>query len=220
MPWMDHWVLGLDEAGRGAALGPIVIAGVVLDRPQEEELNRLGVCDSKRFRGGGARARRRRRELASHIKRVAERIVSHRLEAATVDQRYAEDGNLDVLERRAAAKILREVGPVHRRVLDGHALFKPLRSQYPGLEAVDRGESHHIAVAAASLIAKDCRDARLDSIFDSTKRDLPDYGEVKGGGYGNPYTERFLRAYHDRTGELPPETRLSWNWKVIRELRD
>ena len=98
---------------------------------------------------------------------------------------------------------------------------RSLRSQYSNLEAVDHGESHHVAVAAASVIAKDCRDARLDSILDSiTKCHLPNYGEVKGGGYGNVYTERFLRAYHDRTGKLPPETRLRWNWKVIRELRD
>ena len=221
MPWMDRWVLGLDEAGRGAALGPIVVAGVVLDPAQTEDLTRLGVRDSKLIRGGGARARRRRRELAGHIERVAERFEVRRLEAATVDRRYVEGGNLNVLERCAAVKILRKVGPVGRIVLDGHTLFKPLRDQYPNLEAVDHGESHHVAVAAASVIAKDCRDARLDAILDSiTKRYLPDYGEVKGGGYGNVYTERFLRAYHDRTGELPPETRLSWNWKVIRELRD
>ena len=74
-----------------------------------------------------------------------------------------------------------------------------------------------MAVAAASVIAKDRRDAELARIM---KRYLPDYGEVKGGGYGNVYTERFLRAYHERTGELPPETRLTWHWKVIRELRD
>ena len=221
MPWMDHWVLGLDEAGRGAALGPMVIAGVVLDPAKVGCLTQLGVRDSKLIRGGRARARRRRRELACHIKRVAERVVVRRLDAATVDRRYVEGGNLNVLERRAASEILSEVGNVGRIVADGHTLFKRLCDQYSNLEAVDHGESHHVAVAAASVIAKDCRDARLDSILDSiTKCHLPDYGEVKGGGYGNVYTERFLRAYHERTGELPPETRLSWNWKVIRELRD
>ena len=90
MPWMDHWVLGLDEAGRGAALGPMVIAGVVLDPAQVECLTRLGVRDSKLISGGRARARRRRRELAGHIVRLAERIEVRVLDAATVDHRYAE----------------------------------------------------------------------------------------------------------------------------------
>ena len=50
------------------------------------------------------------------------------------------------------------------------------------------------------------------------KRYTPDYGELKGGGYGGKETERFLRAYFCRNGKLPPETRLSSKWKVIREL--
>ena len=207
-------MLGLDEAGRGAALGPMVVAGVVLDPLKAGALTRLGVRDSKRF-GAGDAARTHRKALAAHIERLAERIVVRVLDAAEVD-RYAEAGDLNVLERRAADEILREAGPVHRVVADGQRLFQALRQRYPHLEAVDDGESHHVAVAAASVIAKDRRDALLETLMEPY---LSDYGEVKGGGYVNAATERFLRAYHGRTGTLPAETRRSWNWDVIRELR-
>ena len=207
-------MLGLDEAGRGAAFGPMVVAGVALDPLKAGALTRLGVRDSKQF-GAGDAARTHRRALTSHIERLAERIVVRVLDAAEVD-RYAEAGDLNVLERRAADEILREAGPVHRVVADGERLFQALRHRYPHLEAVDDGESHHVAVAAASVIGKDRRDALLETLMEPY---VPEYGDVKGGGYVNAATERFLRAYHERTGKLPPETRRSWNWDVIRELR-
>lgn len=207
-------MLGLDEAGRGAALGPMVLAGVVLDPLKAGALTRLGVRDSKQF-GAGEAARTHRRALTAHIERLAEGIVVRVLEAGEVD-RYAEAGDLNVLERRAADEILREAGPVGRVVADGRRLFEALRERYPHLEAVDDGESHHVAVAAASVIAKDRRDALLEVLME---RYVPEYGAVKGGGYVNAATARFLRSYHRRTGKLPPETRLSWNWDLIRELR-
>ncbi|MCY4628474.1 MAG: hypothetical protein OXE58_13045 [Acidobacteria bacterium] len=210
----DRGVLGLDEAGRGAALGPLVVAGVVLDPLKAGALTRLGVRDSKRF-GAGDAARTHRKALAWHIERLAECIVVRVLDAGEVD-RYAEVGDLNVLERRAADEILGEAGTVHRVVADGRRLFEALRPRYPHLEAVDDGESHHVAVAAASVIAKVRRDALLDALLE---RYEAEYGEVKGGGYVNAATERFLRAYHGRTGRLPPETRMSWSWDVIRELR-
>lgn len=207
-------MLGLDEAGRGAALGPLVVAGVALDPLKAGALTRLGVRDSKRF-GAGDAARTHRKALAWHIERLAECIVIRVLDAGEVD-RYAEVGDLNVLERRAADEILGEAGTVHRVVADGRRLFEALQPRYPHLEAVDDGESQHVAVAAASVIAKDHRDGLLDSLMEPYEAE---YGEVKGGGYVNAATERFLRAYHGRTGRLPPETRLSWSWDVIRELR-
>ncbi len=211
-------VLGIDEAGRGAVLGPLVVAGVALDFRKAGALTRLGVRDSKGF-GAGARARTRRRALAEPIERIAERIAVRVFSAAEVD-RYTEAGDLNVLERRAAAEIIEEIsggiGPIRRVVADGRRLFELLRLHWPRLEAVDGGESRHAAVAAASVVAKDRRDTLFSEIAD---RYRPDFGEMQGGGYTNAATGDFLRRYHARTGELPPETRRSWNWEVLRELR-
>ena len=42
-------ILGIDEAGRGSVLGPMVIAGVVVPEKMEKVLGRMGVKDSKRL---------------------------------------------------------------------------------------------------------------------------------------------------------------------------
>jgi len=42
-------ILGIDEAGRGSVLGPLVIAGVVIDKRKEAILDNMGVKDSKKI---------------------------------------------------------------------------------------------------------------------------------------------------------------------------
>ena len=72
-----------------------------------------------------------------------------------------------------------------------------------------------MAVAAASVVAKDARDTLFRRIAEGYRER---FGEVGGGGYVNAATEAFLRRYHDRTGLLPRETRQSWSWSVVREF--
>ena len=202
-------VLGLDEAGRGAVLGPLVVAGVVLDDLADVELKDMGVSDSKHLTPA------QRRALAKEIKCLARWSTVVVLDAATVDRRYAERENLDELERGAARDILGKAGEVGRVVADGHRLFEPLRCEFRHLEAIDRGESRCVAVAAASVIAKVCRDKWFASFSEQYS---PHYGDLKGGGYGGEDTGSFLRAYFRGNGKLPPETRLSSKSKVVRQL--
>jgi len=41
---------------------------------------------------------------------------------------------------------------------------------------------------------------------------------VRGGGYGNAATHRFLRAYAERFGRLPPEARRSWPYPYLLDI--
>jgi ribonuclease HII len=209
----DGMILGIDEAGRGPVLGPMVVAGVVL-RPQKAgALTRRGVTDSKEF-GAGAEARQKRAELAEHIRRLAEDIRVEVFDHREVD-RYTADGRLNELERRGARSIIDGTQEVKRIVADGARVFGPLRYRYVHLEARDHGESVHVAVAAASIIAKDLRDRLFEEI---AERYRDEFGEIRGGGYVNAATARFLRRYHQRYQKLPPETRRSWGWELLREL--
>ena len=202
----DGWVLGIDEAGRTPVIGPLVVAAVALDERAAEELRKLGLRDSKKLK------RRRRDRLAGEIRGLTDVRVCVRVRTA---QQVDDAGNLDRLERCTVKEMLATMdwkGPV---VADG-LLFEPLEDQYPDFRAVPRGEEHCLAVAAASVIAK----ARRDELFDDFRRRYePEYDQIKGGGYCNRDTERFLRAYHDQTRELPPQIRRRWKWKVIAELR-
>lgn len=206
-------ILGIDEAGRGPVLGPLVVAAVTLRPQRAAALTRRGVCDSKSF-GAGPDAQERRAELAAHVSRLAEAIRIEVIEHVEVD-RYTRRGRLNELERRAARALIAASPPVERIVADGVHVFGPLRGEYPQLEAFDDGESVHVAVAAASIVAKDRRDRLFAAI---AERYVEEFGELQGGGYVNAATADFLRRYHSRYGCFPPETRRSWTWKVMLEL--
>lgn len=206
-------ILGIDEAGRGPVLGPMVVAGVALRPPRASALTRRGVCDSKEF-GAGPDAREKRAELAGHIRRLAEEVRVEVFDHGAVDE-FASRGLLNELERRAARRIIGATRPVRRIVADGQRVFGLLVREYPHLEAHDFGETIHVAVAAASIIAKDLRDRLFEEI---AVRYREEFGEVRGGGYVNAATADFLRRYHERYGALPPETRRSWAWKLLNEL--
>jgi ribonuclease HII len=210
---MMPMILGIDEAGRGPVLGPMVVAGVVLRPQRAAALTRRGVKDSKEF-GAGAEARQKRAELVEHVRRLAECVRIEILHHEEVD-RHAAEGLLNELERRAARKIIENIPEVRRIVADGERLFGSLRHQFPHLEARDGGENVHVAVAAASIIAKDLRDKLFEEIADRYREE---FGEIRGGGYVNAATADFLRRYHGRYGKLPPETRRSWGWKLLCEL--
>ena len=206
-------ILGIDEAGRGPVLGPLVVAAVALRPQRAGALTRLGVCDSKAF-GAGPQAVERRAELAGHVRRLADWVGIRVLGHEEVDG-YASRGRLNELERRAARSLFASALPARRIVADGVQVFGPLRGEYPHLEAYDYGETVHVAVAAASIVAKDERDRLFAEI---AERYREEFGEVRGGGYVNAATEDFLRRYHLRHGRLPPETRRSWEWSVLLEL--
>lgn len=202
---MRRLTLGIDEAGRGPVLGPMVVAAVLLDTRAARVLSRAGLQDSKAY-GPPPLARIARAEMAARVRKEALFIGVRVIDVAIIDRRVVL-GELNVLEREAARALIAESPAADRIVADGRAVFGPLAATHPTLEAKDNGESHHAAVAAASVIAKDRRDALFACI---AARYRPLFGELAGGGYGNAATRRFLRAYVARYGRLPPEARRSW----------
>jgi len=206
-------VLGLDEAGRGPILGPMVMACVGLRPRRAASLSRAGVMDSKRF-GAGEEAHAARRALVPRILEAADHAEVVVVDVAEVDRRCAV-GELNRLEQQQGAALLRRAPAARRIVADGARLFGPLRAEWPHLEARDEGESHHVAVAAASVLAKVRRDELFAKI---AARYAPEFGPVAGGGYVNAATRAFLRAYIERHRRLPPEGRRSWPWDFARDL--
>ncbi len=200
-------VIGVDEAGRGPILGPMALAAVAVDEAGVRALVRLGVQDSKRF-GAGERAKLRRAELAAAIEELAVDARCVLVTVAEIDRRTMR-GELNHLERDVAATLLDAVDASgdDRIICDGARLFAPLKGRYPQLLAVDRGESAHVSVAAASILAKHARDQAFAAI---AARYEPEFGELRGGGYINGPTRRFLAEYRARYDDLPPEARRSW----------
>jgi ribonuclease HII len=211
---MSQLVLGIDEAGRGPALGAMVLAAVAVEPAAARRLARAGVADSKSF-GAGPDAHARRLALYAIVREHAAWIGIEVCDVDVVDA-YVARGALNELERERAAGFIRSAPPCRRIIADGRRLFGPLRAEFPTIEAMDRAESRHVAVAAASICAKVRRDELFACI---AARYAADFGPVTGGGYVNAATRAFARAYVRRHGALPPEARHSWPWQGVRTGR-
>jgi len=203
-------VLGIDEAGRGPGLGPMVLAAVALDGAAAEFLAQAGVRDSKRF-GASAAAQRTRKRLAAVVRKRAIWVSVEICEVHEIDA-YVTRGALNQLERERARHLITKAPACTRIVADGRTLFSPLAAEFAHLEACDRAESLHTAVAAASICAKAERDRLFAAI---AAQYAGDFGPLRGGGYVNPPTCEFVAEFFRRHGHLPPEARKSWPWRQL-----
>lgn len=205
--------LGIDEAGRGPVLGPMVMAAVGLDTRGARLLTRAGLRDSKIF-GASDRGRQRRSELAALVRELAVHVEVRVVEVVEIDRRVRRK-ELNLLEREVAEELIARAPRVDRIIADGERLFRPLCVRHGNLSACDKAESLHASVAAASILAKTRRDELIHAIL---QRYQPLFGDIRGGGYGNEATRRFLRAYARRFGRLPPEARRSWPYPYLADI--
>ena len=154
---------GVDEAGRGACAGPLVIASVVLADPFAPELAK--VRDSKDV------SEAEREKLFDVVTSAALAVSVIIVPAAEVDSRGVHAANLDGM-RRAVQGL--SVTPSYV-LTDGYAIEG---LAIPNL-AVWKGDQVVTCISAASIIAKVTRD-RIMRDLDTT---FPDYGFAKHKGY-------------------------------------
>ncbi len=210
---ISRLTLGIDEAGRGPALGPMVMAAVAIDTKTAAALSRAGLRDSKSY-GAGDDAHEIRCTLAAMIRERAVYVSSIVVPHSEVDERVALH-ELNVLERELATKLIDAAPVVDRIIADGKRMFAPLCAKYPKFESHDHGEDHHASVAAASVIAKVQRDELFATI---RSRYEPEFGAIAGGGYANAATRKFLCAYAERYKCLPDEARRTWPYPYIAHI--
>ena len=156
-------IAGVDEAGRGACAGPLVIAAVILTDPFAPELSL--VRDSKEV------SESKREELFEVISSIAASISVVIVPASEIDQRGVHVANLDGM-RRAVHGL--EQTPAYV-LTDGYAIDG---LALPNL-AVWKGDQVVVSISAASIIAKVTRD-RIMRTMDSQ---FPQYGFAKHKGY-------------------------------------
>ena len=95
---------GIDEAGRGPVIGPLVMCGVLVDKKDLTKLKKLGVKDSKLV------PVKKREELYHEILKVVKNYKVIKVSAQEIDQRTEVNLNLNQLEAVKAADII-IVGP-------------------------------------------------------------------------------------------------------------
>lgn len=212
-PVPNRLTLGIDEAGRGPAIGPMVMAAVAIDSKVAASLTRKGLRDSKAY-GAGDEAHAIRTELAAEIRARAVFVQTIEVEHHEIDHRVLRN-ELNVLERELATRLIDQAPACDKIIADGKRMFSALAVRYAQLVSVDHAEDHHAAVAAASVVAKVIRDDRFNAIKARYEAEL---GPIAGGGYANAATRRWLRAYVERYGRLPDEARRSWPYPYVHDL--
>ena len=95
-------ILGIDEAGRGSVLGPMVIAGVVVPEKMEKVLGRMGVKDSKRLTAN------RRTILSRKLKKMFEYDIII-ISAREIDEMRADGINLNEIEKNAMEELILKI---------------------------------------------------------------------------------------------------------------
>ena len=156
-------IAGVDEAGRGACAGPLVIAAVVLNDPFAPEL--APVRDSKEI------SESKRDEVFELIQSIAASISVVIVPAQEVDARGVHAANLDGM-RRAVNGL--DVIPAYV-LTDGYAIEG---LGFPNL-AVWKGDQVVVSISAASVIAKVTR----DRIMRDLDGQFPQYGFAGHKGY-------------------------------------
>jgi len=156
-------IAGVDEAGRGACAGPLVIASVVLNDPFAPEL--AVVRDSKEIAEG------KRDAVFELIHQVAASVSVVIVPASEVDSRGVHAANLDGM-RRAVQGLSVEPAYV---LTDGYAIEG---LGVPNL-AVWKGDQVVVSISAASVIAKVTR----DRIMREMDLEFPQYGFAGHKGY-------------------------------------
>ena len=193
-------MFGIDEAGKGPVLGPMVAACVVVSK----DCLPNGIDDSKRL------SPTRREELArtmvenERIEIGVAAISPKRIDSPTTDM-----NTLTVAAHAEAAQQVVESGMdgiCDAADVDAARFVQRLGKKLPDsieLAGEHGADERHLVVGAASIIAKVERDRRIEEL-------QTEYGEVGSGYPSDPTTRIFLSNYVAEYGELPTCARASW----------
>ncbi len=200
-------IAGIDEAGRGPLIGPLVVCGALFEQETIHDLNDLRVKDSKMS------TPRRRMQLLEPIKRLASKIELRSISASEIDRLRGQKVNLNEIEVRAFVSIAQALKPslLYLDAADVKAQrFGMAVSQRSGLSKLGckvvsehKADSKYPVVSAASIVAKVERDKAIKLLHE-------EYGDFGSGYPSDPKTIKFVRGILSESGELPNIVRHSW----------
>ncbi|MFP4111918.1 MAG: ribonuclease HII [Candidatus Woesearchaeota archaeon] len=204
---------GVDEAGRGPIIGPMVMAIYIMNHEDIDKLRLLGVKDSKLL------SKAKREEIFDDLMDIASDcrykiITSTEIDYSLLKTRF----NLNLLEAKTTAslinkdiieKIYVDCPSINRAAYETE-LRDMLFNKKQRLFVEHKADLNYPVVAAASIIAKVIRDREIEKIKEK-------YGVDFGSGYlSDPLTKNFLETHFRNY----PFFRKSWKpWKLLDKKR-
>ncbi len=205
----------MDEAGRGCLLGPLVVAGVSVEKKALANLKKMGVRDSKKL------SPRQRERLYGEILNVGARVSTLQIQPEEIDlvvrtgRKYRK---LNYLEALYFARVADELGAAVVTVDASDSSPKRFQTiisenlkRRCKIIAAHKADRDYPIVSAASIVAKVERDRTVEKL----RRKLGDFGS----GYpSDPRTRVFFADVMRRGDPLPEKTRKSWKtWDRLQQ---
>ncbi len=208
-------VAGIDEAGRGPVIGPMIMAITVIEKQEEEKLKKLGVTDSKLL------TEKKRTELLPKIKKIVSEHKLIKINANEIDE-FLVRKSLNELEAIKAAQLINSLETTPDLVLIDspdviESNFEKRIQKYLNKKtkiiSQHKADLNYLIVGAASIIAKTKRDEELKKLSEKFAHDL---------GTGYPHDEKtikFIQNYLNKNNTLPNCVRKTWETskRIINE---
>ena len=207
-------LLGIDDAGRGPLIGPMILAGVLIEKKEENKLKALGTKDSKLL------LHTQRMKVAKEIEKTA---ISHKVLLSTPED--IDDAvttvNLNTLEAIKSAEIINSLNNKKQKIkvvvdcpsVNTLAWKNKLLTFIKNPENLDiycehKADFNHPVVSAASILAKVRREEEVEKI-------KKQYGNIGSGYPSDPVTKEFLKEYGKKLQDSGI-FRKSWaTWKAL-----
>ncbi|MBI5872449.1 ribonuclease HII [archaeon] len=203
-------ILGIDEAGRGAVIGPLVLAGALIEDKNIPKLEQLKVRDSKEL------SPRQREMLFNKIKTVLLTYEIIKLSPREIDNAVqSKHTNLNWLEADKSALIINKLEP-DKAVLDCPSpncraymnfIREKLKNKNLKIVAEHKADQKYKIVSAASILAKVVRDLEIEKIKQK-------YGDCGPGYPANEITQRFLKENKDKHLDI-----IRYSWATMKNAK-
>ena len=194
-------ICGVDDAGRGSMIGPMVIAGISIEKKNIPKLRKLGVRDSKKL------SPKKRELLYKEIIKLVDDYHVIRIPPKTIDK-YVFEHNLNHLEAKKMAAVIThlksEISYVDSCDVNATRFGREISdlSNKSKVRSYHYADSRFVVVSAASIIAKVSRDrsiARLNKNYEF------------GSGYpSDKKSVNFVKKLVSTNKPLPSSVRKSW----------
>src|SRR3989344_1715107 len=206
-------IAGIDEAGRGPCMGPLVMAITLIDKKDEQKLIELGVKDSKML------SVKERERQEPQIKKIVKEYKSVHIGAEQINE-LMKRKSLNEIEAMHAADLLNALSTkpdvVYVDSPDTVAIeFAKRIEKYISFKtkivSEHKADVNYPIVSAASVIAKVERDGEIKKIS-------AQFGQIGSGYPADEITIKFLKNYLLQNNDLPKFVRKSW--QTISDLQE
>ena len=189
--------LGIDDAGRGPVIGPMILAGVLINKDQEKIIKQSGATDSKLL------YHNQRIRLSKVIKQNSQSYKIIKVYPSDIDAALnSKNNNLNRLEAQKMADVVNKLNKGKERIqviIDcpsinitvwKRTLLKFLsKTSNLTIKCEHKADLNHTSAAAASILAKVAREEEIAKIREQYKK----YGNVGSGYPSDPLTKEFLK---------------------------